>query len=484
MTVELPVEGLLGDQFARELPELSVPWRAAEAPRPELLVLNEPLARDVGLDPELLRGTAGLGLLLGTAPPAGSHPVAQIYAGHQFGGYSPRLGDGRALLLGELTDARGRRHDLHLKGSGPTPLARADGYAVVGPMLREYLVSEAMHALGVPTTRALAVVATGRQVRRDAEMMPGAVLARIAGSHLRVGSFEYARYASDPGLLRRLTEHALSRHFPGLLGADEPARELLGAVVEAQAALVAQWMLLGFVHGVMNTDNTTISGETIDYGPCAFLDGYDPAAVFSSIDQQGRYAYGKQPEIALWNLTRFAESLLPMLGDTQEAAIAAAESELSRFAAAYDRHWVAGMRAKLGLAAEVPVAEVAALAGRLLGVMAEHRLDFTGTFRSLARAARGGPAELAEPQLVLDVWVDDWLRHVPDANAMDRVNPVYIPRNHLVDEALVAANEGDLSLFTQLLEAVSHPFDERPDRARFALPAPLDLPPHRTYCGT
>lgn len=482
MTVELPVEAMLGDQFARELPELSVPWRAADAPRPELLVLNEPLARDMGLDPEMLRGSAGLGLLLGTALPAGSHPVAQIYAGHQFGGYSPRLGDGRALLLGELTDARGRLVDLHLKGSGRTPIARADGFAVVGPMLREYLVSEAMHALGVPTTRALAVVATGRTVRRDAEPMPGAVLARIASSHLRVGSFEYARYAGGPELLLRLVEHAIRRHYPELGGSNDPARGLLGAVIEAQAALVARWMVLGFVHGVMNTDNTTISGETIDYGPCAFLDRYDPAAVFSSIDQQGRYAYGRQPEIALWNLTRFAEALVPVLGETQEAAIAAAKAELSGFGAAYDRHWTAGMRAKLGLASTVPDDEVAALAGRLLGLMAEHRLDFTGTFRGLARAARGGPAALADPELA--EWATDWLRHVPEADPMDRVNAVYIPRNHLVDEALVAANEGDLSLFTQLLDAVSYPFEERPDRRRFALPAPLELPPHRTYCGT
>lgn len=482
MSTPLHAPGMLRNQFARELPELSVPWRAADAPMPELLVLNEPLAREVGLDPEALRAADGLGLLLGTVLPEGSGPVAQIYAGHQFGGYSPRLGDGRALLLGELADARGGLVDLHLKGSGPTPLARADGFAVVGPMLREYLVSEAMHAMGVPTTRALAVVATGRTVRRDAEPMPGAVLARIASSHLRVGSFEYARYAGGPELLLRLVEHANRRHYPELAGSDNPARGLLGAVIEAQAALVARWMLLGFVHGVMNTDNTTISGETIDYGPCAFLDRYDPAAVFSSIDQQGRYAYGRQPEIALWNLTRFAEALVPVLGETQEVAIAAAEAELSGFGSAYDRHWTAGMRAKLGLASEVSGDEVSTLAGRLLGLMAEHRLDFTGTFRDLARVARGGAGAWAAPGLT--AWVADWTRLAPDTDAMDRVNPVYIPRNQVVDEALVAANAGDLTLFTGLLEAVSHPFDERPEFARFALPAPANLPPHRTYCGT
>ena len=295
---------MLDNRFARELSELALPWSAQEVPDPTLLVLNEPLAAELGLDPAWLRSPDGRKLLVGNLVPAGSTPVAQAYAGHQFGGFVPRLGDGRALLLGEVVDGDGRRRDLHLKGSGRTPFARGgDGLAAVGPMLREHVVSEAMHALGIPTTRSLAVVATGRQVRRET-MLPGAVLARVASSHLRVGSFQYARATGDRDVLRRLADHAIARHYPD---AASPL-ELFQSVVAAQASLVAQWMLVGFVHGVMNTDNTTISGETIDYGPCAFLDAYDPATVFSSIDEGGRYAYGNQPVVVEWNLARLAEA--------------------------------------------------------------------------------------------------------------------------------------------------------------------------------
>ncbi|WP_447646647.1 protein adenylyltransferase SelO family protein [Nocardioides zeae] len=321
----------LDHDFASTLPELALPWRAAEAPAPQLVVLNEALARDLGLDPAELRAPDGVRLLVGAAVPEGARPVAQGYAGHQFGGFSPRLGDGRALLLGELTTPTGQVRDLHLKGSGRTPFARGgDGLAALGPMLREHLVSEGMHALGVPTTRSLAVVATGRPIQRD-EVEPGAVLARVAASHLRVGSFQYARTHDDPALLRRLADHAIARHHPHLAGTAEPYAGLYGAVVAAQARLVARWVLLGFVHGVMNTDNMTISGETIDYGPCAFVDAYDPAAVFSSIDTGGRYALGNQPAVAQWNLARFAEALLPLLDDDQEQAIARATELLGTF---------------------------------------------------------------------------------------------------------------------------------------------------------
>ncbi|MFC6235534.1 YdiU family protein, partial [Leucobacter soli] len=359
------VDVRLDHGFARALPELAVPWSAARPEHPTLLALNAPLAVELGLDPGELRSESGIRFLLGNELAAGSRPVAQAYAGHQFGGLSPRLGDGRALLLGEIVDPAGRVRDLHLKGSGRTPFARADGFAAVGPMLREYAVGEAMHALGIPTTRALAVIGTGRRVPRDGELLPGAVLVRVAASHLRIGSFQYAAIRGDIGLLRRLTEFAIRRHYPRLLGSGTPALDLLRAVIAAQAELVASWMLVGFVHGVMNTDNATISGETIDYGPCAFLDAYDPAAVFSSIDHGGRYAYGGQPGVMLWNLTRFAEALLPLIdaerhggSDTaptaareiDPAAIRLAEEALAEFAPAYQRAWTSGMRAKLGLA--------------------------------------------------------------------------------------------------------------------------------------
>ncbi|HET9874476.1 MAG TPA: protein adenylyltransferase SelO family protein, partial [Mycobacterium sp.] len=330
---------VLDNHFASDLPELAVPWQAETPPDPTLLVLNEPLAIELGLDPAWLKGPAGLGLLVGTAVPDGATPVAQAYAGHQFGNYVPVLGDGRALLLGELSDAHGRRRDVHLKGSGRTPFARGgDGLAVVGPMLREYVVSEALHALGIPTTRSLAVVATGRDVQRETRL-PGAVLTRVADSHLRVGSFQLAaqqaRATGDLDLLRRLADHAIARHHPAAEQAENRYLALFDAVIAAQASLVAQWMLVGFIHGVMNTDNMTISGETIDYGPCAFMDAYDPATVFSSIDYAGRYAYGNQPLVAQWNLARFAETLLPLFGDDEEPALSMAVDALEGFMPRY-----------------------------------------------------------------------------------------------------------------------------------------------------
>jgi serine/tyrosine/threonine adenylyltransferase len=477
---------VLGDRFARELPELAVAWRAEDAPDPRLLVLNEALAAELGLDPGWLRTDDGVRLLVGTAVPSGANPVAQAYAGHQFGGYVPRLGDGRALLLGEL-DAGGGLRDLHLKGSGRTPFARGgDGLAAVGPMLREYVVSEAMHALGIPTTRSLAVVATGRPVRRET-VLPGAVLARVASSHLRVGSFQYARAADDVELLRRLADHAIARHHPGAAHAEQPHLALFEAVVAAQASLVARWMLVGFVHGVMNTDNMTISGETIDYGPCAFLDAYDPATVYSSIDSGGRYAYGNQPLAAEWNLARLAEALLPLFAEDQEQAVALAVEVLHGFRPRYDSAWSAGMRAKLGLPGGLADAVAAPLVDELLVLLREGHVDHTSFFRSLGRAARGDvdPARNLFLDLAgFDGWFERWRALGPDADAMDRVNPVYIPRNHLVEEALAAATEGDLAPLVRLLDVVAAPFAERPGLERYAAPAPDDFGAYRTFCGT
>ena len=476
----------LDDRFFRELPEMALPWQAEEAPNPELLVLNEPLAGDLGLDPAWLRGADGLRLLIGNHVPSGATPVAQAYAGHQFGGYVPRLGDGRALLLGEVVDADGSLRDLHLKGSGRTPFARGgDGLAAVGPMLREYVISEAMHALGIPTTRSLAVVATGRHVRRET-LLPGAVLARVAGSHLRVGSFQYAAATGDPDLLRRLADHAITRHHPAAADDGRPYLALFGEVVSAQASLVARWMTAGFVHGVMNTDNMTISGETIDYGPCAFLDVFDPATVYSSIDHGGRYAYGNQPLAAEWNLARLAEALLPLIHDDREQAVALATEALRAFRPRYDSAWSAGMRAKLGLRDE-PATEVPALADELLTLLQADHVDYTSFFRALGRAARGDvePARnLFLDLAAIDGWLQRWRALAPDGDAMDRVNPVYIPRNHLVEEALAAATQGELDALLRLLEAVTAPYDERPGFERYADPAPPDFGAYRTFCGT
>ncbi len=477
----------LGNRYARELPELGVRWRAQEVSEPRLLTLNERLAAELGLDVEFLRSPEGVQLLVGNCLPNGATPVAQAYAGHQFGFYVPRLGDGRALLLGELVDVQGRCRDIHLKGSGRTPFARgADGLAAVGPMLREYVISEAMHALGIPTTRSLAVVATGRPVRRET-LLPGAVLARVASSHLRVGSFQYARATGDVDLLRRLADHAIARHHPATADAEQPYLALFEAVVAAQASLVARWMLVGFVHGVMNTDNTTISGETIDYGPCAFLDAYDPATVYSSIDIGGRYAYGNQPIVAEWNLARFAETLLPLFSDDQEQAVALAVEALERFRPQYNAAWLAGMRAKLGLPDGLDDEVATALVEDLHALMQESRVDLTSFSRALGAAARGDaePARLVVMDLArFDAWLERWRALGPDAELMDRTNPVYIPRNHLVEEALTAATDGDLAPLQRLLEVLASPYEERPGLERYAAPAPGDTGPYRTFCGT
>jgi uncharacterized protein YdiU (UPF0061 family) len=469
---------VLGDRFARELPELAVPWQAETCPDPRLLVLNEPLAAELGLDATWLRSPDGIRLLVGEAIPAGARPVAQAYGGHQFGGFNPGLGDGRALLLGEL----GSR-DLHLKGSGRTPYARGgDGLAVVGPMLREYVLSEAMHALGIPTTRSLAVLATGRAVQRET-VMPGALLARVASSHLRVGSFQYASTTGDRALMQRLADHAISRHYPG--AAD--ALALFEGVVAAQASLIAQWMLVGFVHGVMNTDNMTLSGETIDYGPCAFLEAFDPTTVFSSIDHGGRYAYGNQPGIGEWNLARLAEAMLPLFDTDQDRAIELATDALGRYRHQYAQAWSTGMRAKLGLPDSVTDEVASTLREQLLTMMRASRVDHTSFYRDLAKVVRGD-AEPARSRFVdllaFEAWTAAWLALGPDAAAMDRVNPIYVPRNQLVEEALAAATDGDLDPVLQLLEAITRPFDERAGLERYAVPAGDGFDGYQTFCGT
>jgi uncharacterized protein YdiU (UPF0061 family) len=474
---------VLDDRFFRELPEMALQWQAAAAPDPTLLELNEPLAKELGLDANWLRSPDGLAFLVGAAVPEGAVPVAQAYAGHQFGGYTPRLGDGRALLLGELTGVDGRRRDLHLKGSGRTPFARGgDGLAAVGPMLREYVISESMHALGIPTTRSLAVVATGQPIRRET-VLPGALLARVASSHLRVGSFQYAAATGDVDLVRRLADYAIATHYPAVADAEQPYLALLESVIAAQASLVAKWMLVGFIHGVMNTDNMTISGETIDYGPCAFMEAYDPATVYSSIDHSGRYAYANQPVVAQWNLARLAETLLVLISDEQQTAIDLAVAALGGFTTAYDAAWSAGMQAKLGLADEPDPG----LVQDLLAQLQQSRVDYTSFFRQLAAAARGD-AEPARGWFVdlaaFDDWLARWRALGPDPDAMDRVNPIYVPRNQLVEEALTAGTSGDLGPLERLLDATGRPFDERPGLERYATPAADDFGPYQTFCGT
>lgn len=513
----LPIS--LTHQFADRLPELAHPWRAEPCPSAQLVVLNESLATDLGLDSDELAAESGVDLLSGAKLPASARPVAQAYSGHQFGGFSPLLGDGRALLLGELETVQGLV-DVHLKGSGATPFARggADGRATLGPMLRELIVSEAMHALGVPTTRSLAVLTTGRPVFRHGRE-PGAILVRTAASHLRVGSFQYAALRGDEALLQRLADYAIERHYPELADTDQPYLGLLRSVISAQAHTVAQWMLLGFIHGVMNTDNMTISGETIDYGPCAFLDVYDPATVFSSIDSESRYAFGQQPVMAEWNLTRFAETLLPLLDDDPNRAVDLAKSALEGFAGQYEQRFMRGMYAKLGLA-RTPAEDCDEVRGTfsnqdavsaswsqnlplnslvhdLLDLMQRRKLDFTGTFRALTAAA-DDELEPLRAQLAtsnnangecrtgeFDAWLERWRAQRPDASVMRRANPVVIPRNHAVEQALREANAGDTAELFALLEAVTDPFTERTDRARFAQPAPADFTRYfQTFCGT
>jgi serine/tyrosine/threonine adenylyltransferase len=488
--VTLDSQFAFDNTFAHELVGLYEPWKADLAPEPHLLILNEPLAIELGIDATELRSESGVAVLAGNRVPDGATPIAQAYAGHQFGGYSPRLGDGRALLLGEVLDTEGRRRDLHLKGSGRTPFARGgDGKAAIGPMVREYIVGEALHGLGIPTTRALAVVATGEVVRRE-QPLPGAVLTRVAASHLRVGTFQYASATGDRGLLERLVGYAIDRHHPRARGSDTPALELFRSVAERQAALIADWMLVGFVHGVMNTDNMTISGESIDFGPCAFMDAFDPATVFSSIDHQGRYAYGNQPAIGQWNLARLAEAVLPLIDADQERAVQLATEALRGYADDYNTKWHNGMLAKLGV--DDPVAD-SSLVDEYIEVLTELRVDFTSSFRALANSLRGEPGivQAFGDAAGFEGWSQRWRAQLGAsdpraiADAMDRRNPIYIARNHLVEAALTAATEGDLGPTERLVDVLRDPFTARPGLDEYAHPAPLTFTgSYQTFCGT
>jgi uncharacterized protein YdiU (UPF0061 family) len=499
----MPASFRFDNSFARDLPGFYVAWKPAQAPAPSLLYLNQPLAAELGLDPVALLGDQGAAVFSGSEVPGGAEPLAQAYAGHQFGGFSPQLGDGRALLLGEVLDVHGRRRDIAFKGSGRTPFSRGgDGKAAVGPMLREVLIGEAMHALGIPTTRALAVAGTGEPVRRET-MLPGAVLTRVAASHLRVGTFQFYAARQDRDRVTQLAEYTIARHDPDLAGTPDRYLALLRRVTQRQAVLLAQWMNVGFIHGVMNTDNMTISGETIDYGPCAFMEAYDPQAVFSSIDHGGRYAYGNQPLIAQWNLARLAETLLPLIAadDTEESAneaVARATAVLESFTGLYQAALLQGQRAKLGLTDRGDSETDAALASGWLQLLQAHGVDFTLGWRRLADAAAGNEAPLRALFAhadALEGWLGRWqarsaseVESSPAARAgrMRQASPWIIARNHRVEEALEAASaRGDFGPFERLLEALRHPFEERPEDAPYAEPAPVAVTAnYQTFCGT
>ena len=459
--------------WAAALPGSFLRQRPDQAPAPRLLAWNAALAGDLGLDPGVMAHAAAW--FSGAEVPPGADPLALAYAGHQFGGFSPQLGDGRAHLLGEILDPAGRRWDLQLKGSGRTPFSRGgDGKAAVGPMLREFLISEAMAALGIPTTRSLAVVATGEKVWRDGAPLPGAVVARIAASHIRVGSFQFLTARGDDDGLRRLLDYTIARHYPHLAPGD--GLGLFDAVTEAQAKLVAGWMGVGFVHGVLNTDNVALSGETIDYGPCAFMEAYAPGTVFSSIDRQGRYAFANQPQILGWNLARLAECLLPFFDADEARAVEIANQRLEAIAGIYRQEYLAVMAAKLGLSAPD-----AGLTDDLLTLLPG--VDWTQFFHRLAGGAEA-VLPLFEDRAVVALWLDRWKALRPDLARMRATNPAVIPRNHLVEAALQAANQGDMTLFDALLAEVRRPYAPLEGREAFGLPAPVEFGDYVTFCGT
>ncbi len=454
---------------------------------PGLVRVNAPLARELGLDPSSLSSPEAAAIFAGNVIAPGSEPLAMVYAGHQFGNFVPQLGDGRAILIGEVIDVHGARRDIHLKGAGRTRFSRnGDGRAALGPVLREYIVSEAMAALGIPTTRTLAAVTTGEQVRRE-RPLPGAVLARVAASHMRVGTFEFFAARQDIEGLRALADYAIDRHYPHCREAANPYRAFLDAVIAAQADLIAKWLLVGFIHGVMNTDNMTISGETIDFGPCAFMDFYNPRQVYSSIDRRGRYAYANQPTIGHWNLVCLAETLVPLLAQTEAAAVAEAEQAMASFGPRFEAQYRAGLSRKLGLGSGE---EDAALALELLRVMSDNAADFTLTFRGLGAAATEPAREtevraLFKDPAALEAWLPAWRARLREGGRMNAVNPAFIPRNHLVEEALAAAvNEGDYGPFETLLDVIARPFDDQPGREVYRRPPRPEQLVHETFCGT
>lgn len=457
---------------------------------PRLVRLNDALADELGLDRGWLTSPEGVAMLAGNAVAPGSTPIATAYAGHQFGQFVPQLGDGRAILLGEVVDRSGTRRDIQLKGSGRTRFSRGgDGRAALGPVMREYVVSEAMAALGIPTTRALAFVLTGEPVMRE-EALPGAILTRVAASHIRVGTFQFFAARQDAEALRALADHVIIRHYPQAAQAANPYLALFDAVIAAQADLIVRWLLVGFIHGVMNTDNCSIAGETIDYGPCAFLDSYDPATVFSSIDTGGRYAYGNQPSIALWNLTRLAESMLPLLAEDTDEAVALAQTALGAFAPRFQAGYDAGIARKLGLAGDGEADTT--LGAEFLGLLGARGADFTLSFRHLSRLHAGTAGE--EPlratlgdDPALDGWLARWRERSAgtEPGAMLAVNPAYIPRNHRIAAAIRAAEDhDDFAPFEELMTVLAQPFEERTAFAEYENPPRPEERVRATFCGT
>ncbi|HEY3639117.1 MAG TPA: YdiU family protein [Rhizomicrobium sp.] len=463
--------------------------------KPQLIRVNTPLARELGVDADWLASPDGVAALAGNQMPAGADPLAMAYAGHQFGHFVPQLGDGRAILLGEVRAPNGTRYDIQLKGSGRTPFSRnGDGRAALGPVLREYIVSEAMHALGIPTTRTLAAVTTGENILREEGLLPGAVLARVARSHVRVGTFEFFASRGDTDGVRILAEYVIARLYPHAAEADNPILALLETVIARTAELIARWQCVGFIHGVMNTDNTSIAGETIDYGPCAFMDAYNPSTVFSSIDHHGRYAYDQQPRIAWWNLTRFAETLLPLLGEG-EAGIGVAQKALEVYPTLFEAAYKNGLRAKFGFS-ETREGDLG-LFHDFFDLMAKAHADFTLAFRFLCDSADGNDDRLLslfEDREALQVWLAKWRQRfeldgntlpAARATAMRGSNPIYIPRNHRVESVIAAAYQGgDFALFEEMLNVLSAPYDERPEFAGYAEPPTPDEIVHQTFCGT
>ncbi|MDI1309497.1 MAG: YdiU family protein [Methylotenera sp.] len=463
---------------------------------PQIVLFNQALAISLGLKAETLLGDEACAIFSGNKLPLGAEPIAQAYAGHQFG-HLNMLGDGRAVLLGEHITPEGNRYDIQLKGAGVTAYSRrGDGRAALGPMLREYIISEAIHALGIPTTRSLAVVSTGELVYREGAL-PGAILTRIAASHIRVGTFQFAVSNDDPELVKSLADYTLDRHFPNLVNDENKYLSLLNVVIDNQAKLIAQWMQVGFIHGVMNTDNMSICGESIDFGPCAFLDNYDPATVFSSIDQQGRYAFGNQPPIAQWNLTRFAETLLPLIHHDIEESIRIAETALKAFADKYQHNWLTGMRAKLGLLAEEP--DDLELVEELLNSMKKYRMDYTNTFRDLTSNLTSGSISNSSlnmeeysdrPDFV--TWHHRWINKLSRQTEsieiaktlMLKTNPVVIPRNHQVEAALSATETGDFTVVEKLLAVLSQPYIEDASNISYRSPSLPSAVPYKTFCGT
>ena len=457
---------------------------------PTLIRLNEALARELGLDPRWLASKDGVAMLAGNAVAPGSTPIAMAYAGHQFGNFVPQLGDGRAILLGEVIDRNGVRRDIQLKGSGPTRFSRqGDGRAALGPVLREYVVSEFMAAVGIPTTRSLAAIASGEAVYRETGL-PGAVLTRVATSHVRIGTFQFFAARRDVESTRTLADYVIARHYPHVAQSTNPYRGLLDEVVARQAELIAQWMLIGFIHGVMNTDNASIAGETIDYGPCAFMDAYHPATVFSSIDRGGRYAYVNQPRIAQWNLARLAETLLPLLGENDDAALQQAQEGIDSFVTKFQAAYGNGLCRKVGFCQGN--LDKLGLAQELLEVMAQGGADYTLAFRRLADAAENPAADalvrtMFSDPTAYDSWAVKWRQALESKDAakkMRRVNPLFIPRNHRIEQAISAAVNGDFAPFQTLVSVLARPFDDQPQFADYADPPKPEEIVHQTFCGT